>query len=148
MQKALLQYWDVSQHDLAREALILAKRGDLIGSREHHLVPPATGRGALSIHERRKREAGREAAQGRLGKRGNGTRPAGGGAGGAKAGAGSASIGRASGDAPRGRADAGGTAKASSGRPTEGASHTSGRRAGGKHAAPGGRKGPSKRREH
>src|SRR5690606_14958096 len=49
MQKALLQYWDVSQHDLAREALIMAKRGDLIGSRDHQLVPPATGRGALSI---------------------------------------------------------------------------------------------------
>ena len=77
MQKALLQYWDVTQHDLAREALIQAKRGDLIGSREQCLVPPATGKGALSIHERRKQEAGREGAQGRLGKRGAGTRPAG-----------------------------------------------------------------------
>ncbi|MCA9535819.1 MAG: YgiQ family radical SAM protein [Myxococcales bacterium] len=76
MQKALLQYWDVSQHDLAREALIMAKRGDLIGSRDHQLVPPATGRGALSIHERRKLEAARDGAQGRLGKRGAGTRSA------------------------------------------------------------------------
>jgi radical SAM superfamily enzyme YgiQ (UPF0313 family) len=56
MQKALLQYWDVAQHDLAREALIKAKRGDLIGSAEHHLVPPASGKGALSIHETRRRQ--------------------------------------------------------------------------------------------
>jgi len=66
----------VAQHDLAREALIQAKRGDLIGSREHCLVPPATGPGALSIHERRKREAGRDGQQGRLGKRGAGIRSA------------------------------------------------------------------------
>ncbi len=39
MQKALLQYWDVEQHDLAREALIKAKRGDLIGSADRHLSP-------------------------------------------------------------------------------------------------------------
>jgi uncharacterized radical SAM protein YgiQ len=56
MQKALLQYWDVEQHDLAREALIKAKRGDLIGSTDRHLVPPASGKGALSIHEKRRRQ--------------------------------------------------------------------------------------------
>ncbi len=76
-QKALLLYWDATQHDLAREALIEAERRDLIGSREQCLVPPATGKGALTIHERRKQEAGREGQQGRLGKRGAGTRPAG-----------------------------------------------------------------------
>jgi uncharacterized radical SAM protein YgiQ len=57
MQKALLQYWDVTQHDLAREALIKAKRGDLIGSSERHLVPPASGKGALSIHEKRRQQS-------------------------------------------------------------------------------------------
>jgi len=56
MQKALLQYWDVAQHDLAREALIKAKRGDLIGSTDRHLVPPASGKGALSIHEKRRQQ--------------------------------------------------------------------------------------------
>ena len=55
LQKALLQYWDVAQHDLAREALIKAKRGDLIGSTKRHLIPPATGKGSLSIHEKRRR---------------------------------------------------------------------------------------------
>jgi uncharacterized radical SAM protein YgiQ len=55
-QKALLQYWDVAQHDLAREALIKAKRGDLIGSTDSHLVPPASGKGALSIHEKRRQQ--------------------------------------------------------------------------------------------
>jgi uncharacterized radical SAM protein YgiQ len=65
MQKALLQYWDVEQHDLAREALILAKRGDLIGSTERHLVPPASGKGSLSIHERRRRQRSRGPRQSR-----------------------------------------------------------------------------------
>ena len=55
MQKALLQYWDVVQHDLARQALIKAGRGDLIGSTGRHLIPPATGKGSLSIHEKRRR---------------------------------------------------------------------------------------------
>ena len=55
LQKALLQYWDVAQHDLAREALIKAKRGDLIGSTKRHLLPPPTGKGSLSIHEKRRR---------------------------------------------------------------------------------------------
>ena len=69
MQKALLQYWDVEQHDLAREALIKAKRGDLIGSTDRHLVPPATGKGALSIHEKRRRQGTRDQPHGRVGRR-------------------------------------------------------------------------------
>ncbi|MBX3250801.1 MAG: YgiQ family radical SAM protein [Myxococcales bacterium] len=71
MQKALLQYWDVTQHDLAREALVLAGRRDLIGSAAHHLVPPERGKGALSIHERRRREQQqKQSRRGRLGRRG------------------------------------------------------------------------------
>jgi uncharacterized radical SAM protein YgiQ len=69
MQKALLQYWDVTQHDLAREALIKAKRGDLIGSTDRHLVPPASGKGALSIHEKRRRQGTRDQPRGRMGRR-------------------------------------------------------------------------------
>jgi uncharacterized radical SAM protein YgiQ len=69
MQKALLQYWDVEQHDLAREALIKAKRGDLIGSADRHLVPPASGKGALSIHERRRHQRSRNQPHGRVGRR-------------------------------------------------------------------------------
>lgn len=73
MQKALLQYWDVTQHDLAREALVLAGRRDLIGSAAHHLVPPERGKGALSIHERRRREQHqKQGRKGRLGRRGAG----------------------------------------------------------------------------
>jgi uncharacterized radical SAM protein YgiQ len=53
MQKALLLYWDPAHHELAREALIAAGRGDLIGSGPRCLVPPARGKGALSIHDRR-----------------------------------------------------------------------------------------------
>ncbi|HEY8427064.1 MAG TPA: YgiQ family radical SAM protein [Sandaracinaceae bacterium] len=53
MQKALLLYWDPAHHELAREALILAGRRDLIGSGPHALVPPARGKGSLSIHRRR-----------------------------------------------------------------------------------------------
>ncbi len=68
MQKALLQYWDPAQHDLAREALIANKRGDLIGSGESALVPPATGKGSLSVHARGKRPV----PSGRFGKRGGG----------------------------------------------------------------------------
>ncbi len=41
MQRAVLLYWDRSQHDLAREALHLAGRRDLIGTEPHCLVPPA-----------------------------------------------------------------------------------------------------------
>ncbi|MBW1831682.1 MAG: DUF3362 domain-containing protein, partial [Deltaproteobacteria bacterium] len=69
LQKALLQYWDVAQHDLAREALIKAKRGDLIGSTVRHLVPPASGKGALSIHEKRRRQRPQDQPRGRLGRR-------------------------------------------------------------------------------
>jgi uncharacterized radical SAM protein YgiQ len=54
MQKALLLYWDPAHHDLAREALIAADRRDLIGSHKNALVPPARGKGSLSIHRRRK----------------------------------------------------------------------------------------------
>jgi uncharacterized radical SAM protein YgiQ len=46
LQKALLFYWDPAHHEEAREALIKAGRPDLIGSRPHCLVPPATGKGA------------------------------------------------------------------------------------------------------
>ena len=72
-QKALLLYWDPQHHDLAREALIEAKRHDLIGSGAHCLVPPATGKGALSIHTKHaaQRRNG-PPPKGRLGKRGGG----------------------------------------------------------------------------
>jgi radical SAM superfamily enzyme YgiQ (UPF0313 family) len=53
MQKALLLYWDPAHHDLAREALKRAKRHDLIGSGPGKLIPPARGKGSLSIHRRR-----------------------------------------------------------------------------------------------
>ncbi|MCA9601345.1 MAG: DUF3362 domain-containing protein, partial [Myxococcales bacterium] len=53
MQKALLLYWDPEHHDLAREALKEAGRHDLIGSDARCLVPPARGKGSLSIHARR-----------------------------------------------------------------------------------------------
>jgi uncharacterized radical SAM protein YgiQ len=56
LQKALLLYWDPAHHDLAREALVKAKRRDLIGSGAHQLVPPAKGRGALSIHVGKRRK--------------------------------------------------------------------------------------------
>ncbi len=68
-QKSLLLYWDAEHHDLAREALIEAKRHDLIGSAAHCLVPPATGKGSLSIHAKKKRMP---ISQGRLGIRGAG----------------------------------------------------------------------------
>lgn len=41
LQKSLLLYWDEAQHELAREALIQAKRHDLIGHGPECLVPPA-----------------------------------------------------------------------------------------------------------
>lgn len=44
LQKALLLYWDPEQHDLVREALTLAGRTDVIGTRPEHLVPPAPRR--------------------------------------------------------------------------------------------------------
>ncbi len=40
LQKALLLYWNPEQHELAREALMLAGRKDLIGNRPECLVPP------------------------------------------------------------------------------------------------------------
>jgi uncharacterized radical SAM protein YgiQ len=40
LQKSLLLYWDPEQHDLAREALRLAGREDLIGHGPEYLVPP------------------------------------------------------------------------------------------------------------
>ncbi len=69
MQKALLQYWDPEQHQLAREALKKCGRADLIGSKPHQLVPPESGAGSLSIHDRRR---GQARPQGRLGRRGQG----------------------------------------------------------------------------
>jgi uncharacterized radical SAM protein YgiQ len=44
LQKALLLYWDPAQHELVREALTLAGRADLIGTRPECLVPPAPRR--------------------------------------------------------------------------------------------------------
>jgi uncharacterized radical SAM protein YgiQ len=55
LQKALLLYWDLGHHDEAREALIKAGRGDLIGSKPHCLVPPASGKGAMPIAVQRAR---------------------------------------------------------------------------------------------
>ncbi len=54
LQKALLLCWDPAHHELAREALVKAGRKDLIGNGPRCLVPPATGKGALSIHAVRK----------------------------------------------------------------------------------------------
>ncbi len=68
-QKALLLYWDPAQHELAREALVEARRRDLIGSGADSLVPPADGKGSLSIHARRKSAT---RPQGRFGARGAG----------------------------------------------------------------------------
>ena len=52
LQKALLLYWDSAHHDEAREALVLAGRSDLIGTRPSCLVPPASGKGSLPRHMR------------------------------------------------------------------------------------------------
>ena len=60
LQKALLLYWDTAHHDEVREALITAGRGDLIGTRPHCLVPPATGKGSLPRYMRRDQGARRE----------------------------------------------------------------------------------------
>ncbi len=46
LQRALLMYWDHSQHELVREALLLAGRRDLIGHGPGCLVPPAARRSA------------------------------------------------------------------------------------------------------
>ncbi len=71
-QKALLLYWDPQHHELAREALIEADRRDLIGSAAHCLVPPASGKGALSIHAKNAAAKRGGAPKGRLGARGRG----------------------------------------------------------------------------
>lgn len=72
MQKALLQYWDPEQHQLAREALVAAKRDDLIGSKPNQLVPPERGQGALSIHHKKRNQKQAVGPKGRLGRRGGG----------------------------------------------------------------------------
>lgn len=43
LQKSLLLYWDEAHHDMAREALALAGRRDLIGTGPRALVPPQMG---------------------------------------------------------------------------------------------------------
>ena len=53
LQKALIFYWDPSHHDETREALVKAGRQDLIGTKPGCLVPPASGKGSLSIHQQR-----------------------------------------------------------------------------------------------
>jgi uncharacterized radical SAM protein YgiQ len=42
--KALLFWWDPKHHALAREALRIARRTDLIGTKPHQLIPPAKNR--------------------------------------------------------------------------------------------------------
>jgi uncharacterized radical SAM protein YgiQ len=72
LQKALLLYWDPAHHDEAREALIKAGRADLIGSKPHCLVPPASGKGALPMAQQRaqrERRAGRRPQQAPAGRR-------------------------------------------------------------------------------
>jgi uncharacterized radical SAM protein YgiQ len=65
LQKALLLYWDPAHHDEAREALIKAGRRDLIGSKAHCLVPPASGAGALPRHMQARGAASRGPRRGR-----------------------------------------------------------------------------------
>ncbi len=55
LQKALLLYWDPAHHDEVREALKEAGRADLIGTKPHCLVPPASGKGSLPRHMLRAR---------------------------------------------------------------------------------------------
>ena len=57
LQKSLLLYWDPTHHELVREALTRANRQDLIGTGAGCLVPPASGKGAMSIHDKRKAQA-------------------------------------------------------------------------------------------
>ncbi len=47
MMKALLFWWDAQHHALAREALVKAKRRDLIGRSDACLVPPARAPGRV-----------------------------------------------------------------------------------------------------
>ncbi len=67
MQKALLLYWDPTHHELAREALTQVGRRDLIGSGPNALVPPARGKGSLSIHDRRGKNAPASKGDGKRG---------------------------------------------------------------------------------
>ncbi len=79
MQKALLLYWDPTHHELVREALVKVGREDLIGSGRDCIVPPASGKGSLSIHAKRAAEArARSGAKG--GAKGGANRPRNGGA--------------------------------------------------------------------
>jgi uncharacterized radical SAM protein YgiQ len=55
LQKALILYWDESQHELAREALVQAGRSDLIGHGREHLVPPAPRHGPRPAPRRQAR---------------------------------------------------------------------------------------------
>jgi hypothetical protein len=50
-------YWDPAHHEEAREALVKAGRGDLIGTKPHCLVPPAAGKGALPRYMQRQGNA-------------------------------------------------------------------------------------------
>jgi len=61
LHKALMFYWDPAQQDLAREALVLAKRADLIGTHAGALVPPSRRPPARlhRNHHRRAQQAGR-----------------------------------------------------------------------------------------
>ncbi len=58
LQKALLLYWDPAHHDMVREALTRAGCTKWIGTGPQCLVPPASGKGSLSIHAKRKAGAG------------------------------------------------------------------------------------------
>jgi hypothetical protein len=69
LQKALLLYWDPAQADLVREALTEAGRGDLIGHRPEHLVPPAP-RGPHPRGPHPAQKAGHPTKRGKQGKRG------------------------------------------------------------------------------
>jgi uncharacterized radical SAM protein YgiQ len=61
LQKALLLYWNPEHWPLAREALVLAGREDLIGRGPHALVPPESAAEA----SRRKQAEARERQEGR-----------------------------------------------------------------------------------
>ncbi|MBW2453369.1 MAG: DUF3362 domain-containing protein, partial [Deltaproteobacteria bacterium] len=52
LQKALLLYWDPSQHRFVREALRRAGREDLIGHGPDDLVPPRQDRGGQPRQDR------------------------------------------------------------------------------------------------
>jgi len=77
MMKALLYYWDESQHELAREALRRAGRADLIGHGPRCLVPPArggneraSGRPRNAQGESNRKAGRREGWRGKEGRRG------------------------------------------------------------------------------